>query len=389
MEGKVFIPIEEYKQRTRKAAALMKQKGLDILIVNSNEADFSNVRYFSRFWPLFETAGVAINQHGHAALMAGPVSEIFGKDKGILDNVFAMLTYRESADPAYPEFKASVYTDVLKHLGIGKDNPRIGIGGWLVTTVLLMDDLKKCYPKAEIVRADHIMTTLRQVKSKNEIACIREALRITELAQQAVIKAIKPGMTELQLVGIAQQCIYENGAEYEGLPHYVFSESSSRHAISRPGYKKIGPHDVVQLNMSARIDGYSPSIGIPVSMGKLTQERRDIIQFCLDNHRWTQAQLKPGVIAATVAQGYYQRFVDAGREKNFVYGPCHGTGMIEVEPPWMESNSQYPLVENMTFEVDTFISADTFGARWENVAVLTPGGSEFLATPVGTIFEIE
>ena len=27
------------------------------------------------------------------------------------------------------------------------------------------------------------------------------------------------------MVGIAQRVIYENGAEYEGLPMYVFSES--------------------------------------------------------------------------------------------------------------------------------------------------------------------
>ncbi len=46
-------------------------------------------------------------------------------------------------------------------------------------------------------------------------------------------------MTELQLVGIAQKTIYENGAEYEGLPMYVFSEKSTRHAISRSTYREI------------------------------------------------------------------------------------------------------------------------------------------------------
>ena len=46
---------------------------------------------------------------------------------------------------------------------------------------------------------------------------------------QQVIQEIQPGMTELQMVGVAQRVIYENGAEYEGLPMYVFSESSTRH----------------------------------------------------------------------------------------------------------------------------------------------------------------
>lgn len=389
MMGKVSIPLAEYKERAKKAAALMKKKGLDVLIVNSTEADFSNVRYFSRFWPLFETAGVAINQDGEAVLMVGPESAIFGKDKSVIDTVMPMFAYRESADPAYPEFKAKTYKNVFKHLKIDKENPVVGIGGWLVTTIVQMEELKTAYPKANISRADDIMVELRKIKSTNELNCMREALRITEIATQEVIKTIKPGMTELQLVGVAQRAIYENGAEYEGLPHYVFSESSTRHAISRPSYKTIGKNDIVQLNLSARIDGYSPSIGIPISMGKLTGHRRELIEFCLENHNWTMTQLKAGKAASEVAKDFYKRYVDTGRESNFVYGPCHGTGLIEVEPPWMESSSTYDLQENMTFQIDTFISGDTFGARWENCAVITKDGYQLLANPLGKIYEIE
>ena len=60
MAKRVTIPEEEYRGRVQKAAALVQQRGLDVLVVNSNEADYANVRYFSNFWPLFETAGVAI-----------------------------------------------------------------------------------------------------------------------------------------------------------------------------------------------------------------------------------------------------------------------------------------------------------------------------------------
>ncbi len=52
------------RKRIRQAAALAAERGLDVLVVNSNEADYANVRYFSNFWPLFETAGVAISPRG-------------------------------------------------------------------------------------------------------------------------------------------------------------------------------------------------------------------------------------------------------------------------------------------------------------------------------------
>ena len=389
MRGKVFIPDSEYKERAIKAGQLMKERGIDVLIANSNEADFSNVRYFSRFWPLFETAGVAVNQAGEAVLMVGPESAVFGQDKGVLETVMPMLAYRESADPAYPEFKSKTYRDVFKHLKIEKENPVVGIGGWLVTTLVHMENLKNDFPKAEARRADDVINELRKIKSANELACIREGLRITKIATEEVLKALRPGVTELQMVGVAQRAIYENGAEYEGLPHYVFSESSTRHAISRPSYKVIGKNDIVQLNLSARVDGYSPSIGMPVSMGKLSGAKRELVEFNLENHRWTLQQLKAGKPAGEVAKAYYRRFVDAGKLKNFVYGPCHGTGLIEVEPPWMETSSNYLLEENMTFQVDTFVAGDTFGARWENGAAITKNGCELLSPPLSVIHEID
>ncbi len=42
------------------------------------------------------------------------------------------------------------------------------------------------------MRADDIMVSLRSVKSENEIACIREGLRITEIATQEVIRPSGP-----------------------------------------------------------------------------------------------------------------------------------------------------------------------------------------------------
>lgn len=67
--GSICIPVEEYKERAKKAGQILQREGLDALIVNSNESDYANARYFSGFWPLFERCGVAINPAGEAALM--------------------------------------------------------------------------------------------------------------------------------------------------------------------------------------------------------------------------------------------------------------------------------------------------------------------------------
>ena len=372
--SRICIPDYEYRERVEKASKLVREKGLDVMVVVSTESDYANARYFSGFWPLFERAGVAISATGEAAVMVGPESAIFARDFSKLDKIFVLKEFRESADPSYPELKADTFNDVFKSIGVTGENIKIGLGSYVECTLPIYEGLKSSFPKAEISKCSDIMVELRKIKSANELACIKEGFRIIEIATDEVIRNLKPGVTELQMVGIAQKVIYEEGAEYEGLPMYVFSEKSTSHAISRSTYRTINKGDIVQLNLSAKIDGYSPAIGLPVVMGKLEGERRRIVDFCLDAHNWTVAQIKEGVLASKIAKDFYQLYVDNGMQDNFVYGPCHGTGMIEVEAPWMETISDYNLEKNMTFQVDTFISGKGFGVRWEKGIAVTEDG---------------
>ncbi|MEO3124161.1 M24 family metallopeptidase [Mediterraneibacter gnavus] len=387
--GKIFIPDHEYKERVTRAAKILQREKLDAMIVNSNEADYANARYFSGFWPLFERSGVAISASGDAALMVGPESREFAADRSRLEKIFVLKEYRESADPAYPELKADTYQDVFHVIGVNGKKLRIGVASYLDTSVIIMEGIKAAFPEAEIVRADHIMVELRSIKSVNEINCLREGYRIAELATQQVIKEIQPGMTELQMVGVAERVVYEQGAEYEGLPMYVFSEASTRHAISRSSYREFQKGDIVQLNLSAKIDGYSAAIGYPIVLGKLEGKRRDVVMFGLEAHKWTQQQVKSGVPASQIAENFYKYYVDNGYKDNFVYGPLHGTGMIEVEAPWVETTSDYALKPNMTFQIDTFISTDTFGVRWEKGIAVTEDGCDVLSPEIGKLYELE
>ena len=100
--SRVTIPIEEYKQRVQNAAAKVRERGLDVLVVNGSESDYANTRYFSNFWPVFERCGVAISADGRCAIMVGPESDLFAADFGVIEDVFVLREYRESANPAYP-----------------------------------------------------------------------------------------------------------------------------------------------------------------------------------------------------------------------------------------------------------------------------------------------
>ncbi|MCK4276555.1 MAG: aminopeptidase P family protein, partial [Phycisphaerae bacterium] len=387
MTDRICIPLKEYPQRIAKAAKLIAQADLDMFIANSNEADFANCRYFSGYWPLFETGAAAITPSGKAALLVGPESGTYARDRSTIPNIHLMVEYRESADPDYPDIEVSSFGDVFESIAV-KEPKRIGVAGYLVTTMPMWEGLRAAAPDAEIINADSLMTSLRQIKSEAEIACLREGLRIAQVALGEILGRIAPGMTELEAAGIIEQALYANGAEYESHPVYVLSAGSTAHAISRPTHRLMQAGDMVQLNLGGRVDGYSPSVGRPICLGKMTPRRRELVEFGREAHYKTYEWIRAGVQAAQVAQKFIDLFRDRGYADAYLYGPCHGLGMIEVEKPWMETTSKYPLAENMTFQADTFACDGDFGLRWENGLLVTADGAQMMSDANMEIIEL-
>ena len=205
---RICIPDYEYKDRVKRCAAILRREGLDALIVNGNEADYANPRYFSGFWPLFERCGVVISAAGDAALLVGPESREFGADRNKLDRVFCLKAYREGANPTYPELKAASFQAVFRALGITGQHLRIGIASFLDTSVTIYQAILEAFPGAQFRDSGDIMTELRSIKSDHELDCLQEGYRLAEPATKQVIAEIRPGMTELQMVGVSQRVIF-------------------------------------------------------------------------------------------------------------------------------------------------------------------------------------
>lgn len=383
------IPFEEFKQRQARARQKVRENGLDALIVHSNEADFANVRYLSDYWPIFESAGVLIQAEGDPMLLIGPESETFARDHSAIADIRKILYYREAAEPDYPDIEIDTFEGIFAAANDGRGIKRLGIAGWTAMPISVYEQVRAAVPSAEIVKSDDILHEMRAVKSPNEIELLKTATRICDAALDEVIGRIRPGMTELQVVGIAQEAMYRNGAEYEAHPTYVLSGVNSSHAIGRPGHKVIGKGELVQLNVGARLGGYSPSVGVPICVGRMDPRMKDLVSFGLDAHLKTIEFMKAGVPARDVVIGFEEFVRSSGYGEYLLYGPCHGLGMIEVERPWMESTSEYLLAENMTFQVDTFLYRREYGLRWEIPVRITEGGVEEFSSRFRRIVEIE
>jgi Xaa-Pro aminopeptidase len=382
------IPKQEFYDRIAKFQSNIRAAGLDACLVHASESDMANVRYLSEYWPTFEAAAAFVPAEGEAVLLVGPESEIYAAHRSVFKNIEKMIEYRESAEPECPGMTFVSFKDIVKKYTPKGKIKKLGIVGWSVTTLPVYMALKEQLPDVELVKADKTFLPLRFIKSENELACMREAYAISELAVEAIINEIKPGMTELQVIGIAQREIYKHGGEYEGHSLYCFCGTETNNAISRPTHNKIVKNEVIQLNIGARVSGYSSSVGLPISIGPLPDRKRKLVDFGLEAHFKTIEMMKSGKPASAVVKDYEAWVKSRGFEKYMLYGPCHSIGMIEVEQPWMESTSDYELQKNMTFQVDTFFYDHDFGLRWENGVRLIDGGVEKLSSKFMKVIEI-
>ena len=381
------IPKNEYAERIAKFQANLQAAGLDAALVHGNEADFANVRYLSEYWPTFEAAAVFVPAKGKPVLVIGPESEKYARGRSVIPDICLMLEYRESAEPNYPGIAVAHYPDVVALSGCGPLR-KLGIVSYSITPLPVLDALKRDLPGVELIKADHLFLPLRFIKSDNELACMRRAFAISEIAVDAILNELKPGMTEFQVIGIAQREIYQHGGEYEGHALYCFSGPRTNNAICRPTHKTIQANEIIQLNIGARVAGYSSSVGLPLSIGKLPAPQKRLAEFGLQAHLKTIELMQAGKAAAAVVKEYENWVKAQGFGQYMLYGPCHAIGMMEVEQPWMESTSTFDLAENMTFQVDTFFSADDFGLRWENGVAVQKHGVEKMSSKFMRLIEL-
>lgn len=382
------IPKTEYEDRVKKLQLNLRKARLDAALVHANEADFANVRYLSEYWPTFESAGVFVPAVGAPVLIIGPESEAYAQGRSVIPRIAMMIDYRESAEPEYPGIQVAHFPDVVKMAMGSRPLKKLGLIGCSIMPLPVYFSLQRELPGVELIKADDALATLRFIKSTSEIKLMKKAYQISEKAIAAILAEIKPGMTELQVIGIAQREIYKNGAEYEGHALYCFSGPGTKHAISRPTHKKIKRNEVIQLNIGARVGGYSSSVGLPISIGKLPPRKKQLVEFGLEAHLKTFSLMKGGKPAAEVVREYEAFVEQKGFKKYMLYGPCHGIGMMEVERPWVESVSTYLLQENMTFQVDTFFQDEDFGLRWENGVRITKSGVEKMSKQFMRLIEL-
>lgn len=376
------FPVEEYHGRLERLRGKMGQAGLDCLVVLGNRADNSNIRYLTNFEDFYGGESIlVVSPAGDPGFTTNAVMHGEPMHSGIQD--CWVEDVRCAAAPRTVTGGAQAAT-VFDHV---EDfiRERRGTGGTIgvageVGVERLYAFLCDKFPEGNVRPAPGLMAELRAIKSPREIAVMRKACHLADLAMQAAMDAVRPGVTEHDLAAEANHAMFKAGAEH---PAFAISVVAGR----RAGFKHMAPTsyavrtgDMVYIDVGGRYMGYYSDASRQRVCGEPSAEQRRFMETQIQMVEAVTRAAKPGTaiddlatIATAIArqQGYDQ----------YLYFRGHGIGCATHDLPSLAPGNPARLAENMVFCLEPMLVKQDFGtACWEDIWSVAPGGLERLNT---------
>jgi Xaa-Pro aminopeptidase len=147
-----------------------------------------------------------------------------------------------------------------------------------------------------------LMASMRGIKTAEEIVLLRKAVKISSLGQAEVMRAMQPGMSEMEVQGMHEFIFKKYKAEYEGYPSIVGSGHNGCVLHYIDNYKpEIEDGELILMDLGAEYHGYTADVTrtIPVN-GKFTPEQKQIYDLVYRAQEAAMAIAKPGVSFAAL-----------------------------------------------------------------------------------------
>ena len=282
--------------------------------------------------------------------------------------------------------------DLLKGFNLPA-SPKIAIGNWSEGETLI--HLQAILPDAKFVSATDRLRKLRVLKSEDEIAIMREAGKITEAAFVDVLKHLKHGMTELDVISEVDYQLRRHGSLGPSFTTSLYNSGPNHELIfgerEKHWHRPLNPPVAVLFDFGAVHDGYCYDYGRTVAFGEPNEDFRRVYDLVMASQAAGVAALRAGETTTEAADASARKVIeDAGFGSEFRHRLGHGIGMDVHEPPFLTKGDTTMLQEGMLFTVEPSIMRfGGFSARVEDVVAVRPGGGEKLTNGFQTLHVVD
>jgi Xaa-Pro aminopeptidase len=248
--------------------------------------------------------------------------------------------------------------------------------------------LRKTFPKATLKDATGLISKLRWVKTPEEVAAVRQTVRIASMVFTAAQAAVKPGMTEAELTAILESEIISQGTGRNGATYsrgFASIYSGPRSAIQNAHWacssgRVIEQNDIIIMELGVVTDGYWCDLTRHACAGIPPRKAQEIYKIALEAQRRGITVAKPGVPIGEIDKTCHAYIAEVGYGDQFPHASGHGVGFNYHEGPPNHQAFREPLEEGMLLCVEPGIYLPgEFGIRSEDIILITTDGAEIIS----------
>jgi len=233
-------------------------------------------------------------------------------------------------------------------------------------------------PGAEAVLASLVLRDLRMLKTPDEVAALAAAGAAIDRVQAAVPGLLRPGRTEREVGRDIAAAILAEG--HQTVDFVIVGSgpngASPHHEVSD---RVLTAGDPVVVDIGGSMAGYCSDCTRTYVLGEPSVELAALYDVLAHAQQAAREQVRPGVAAQSVDRVARDIIAAAGHGEHFMHRTGHGIGVQTHEEPYIVEGNATPLQPGMAFSVEPGIYLPgRYGARIEDIVVVTPGGSRLL-----------
>ncbi len=345
-------------QRIKKLIAeFPRHKNIDALLVTND----TNIRYLTNF-PAAESW----------LLVTQKKSFYITDFRYVLE---AREHLRDVSVKQYTQTPCVTLSELCKHYKI----KRLGFDE-KYTSVNLYKRLKEfCPRRTKLLPTTGAVEVLREVKEPGEIEVIRQCLKLHFRALDMVKGALRPGVSERQILEKLEQFVKTVKAGF-AFPPIIASGPNSCYPHAKVSDRVFKSHEPILVDTGIDINGYKSDLTRNFFLGKIPGHYSKALEAVVLAQTEAIAMIKPGVATAEVdlkARKVLRKF---GLAKYFGHSLGHGVGLDIHENPRLSCKSTSILEPGMVVTVEPAVYIPhKYGIRVEDMVLVTERGCEVLS----------
>lgn len=221
---------------------------------------------------------------------------------------------------------------------------------------------------------------MRRRKDADELALIREAVRVNGAGHRAARAAIQPGVSEIEVFDAFHSAANLAFGEAVHLMGDFVSGDRARRGGGLATDRRMSAGEVMIVDAFPIVNGYRADYTATIAVTPdVTANQRRLDVALHEALAAGEAMLKPGTPARDVYAAVRARLDEHGFAEYFTHHAGHGLGLGHPESPFFVPSSDQVLLAGDVVTLEPGAYGSDFGARIEHNYLITETGCERLS----------